>query len=139
MSKTVVSRVDRNLARRLREARREVGLSTRAVASQLPRRFAVSHATIASYENGTTVPPIDVLGALADFYKRTLNWFLDSRDIIGSFRYWNLRARTPLADRRQFAAQAGKWAEAYIGFCCRKDLDFSPLNVPAITFLPVMS
>jgi transcriptional regulator with XRE-family HTH domain len=114
MQKNVVTRVDRNLARRLREARREVGLSTRAVAAQLPRKFAVSHATIASYENGSTVPPIDVLGALADFYKRTLNWFLDSRDTISSFRYWNLRARTSLAERRKFEAQAGKWADAYM-------------------------
>jgi transcriptional regulator with XRE-family HTH domain len=114
MPKTVVNRVDRNLARRLREARREVGLSTRAVADQLPRRFAVSHATIANYENGSTVPSIDVLGALADFYKRTLNWFLDSRDTISGFRYWNLRPRTSLAERRQFEAQAGKWADAYM-------------------------
>jgi transcriptional regulator with XRE-family HTH domain len=112
--KNVVNRVDRNLARRLREARREAGLSTRAVVAQLPRRFAVSHTTIASYENGSTIPPIDVLGALADFYKRTLNWFLDSRDTISSFRYWNLRARTPLTERRQFEAQAGKWADAYM-------------------------
>ena len=68
MAKNVVRRVNINLALRLREARRETGLSTRAVAAKLPRRFSVSHATIASYENGTTVPPVDLLGALADFY-----------------------------------------------------------------------
>ena len=65
MAKTIVTRVDRNLARRLREARREVGLSTRAVCAKLPRRLKVSHTTLASYENGTTMPPTDVLAALA--------------------------------------------------------------------------
>lgn len=114
MAKTVVTRVDRNLARRLREARREAGLSTRAVADRLPRRLKVSHTTIASYESGSTVPPIDVLGALADLYTRTLNWFLDSRDTISDFRYWNLRSRAPLTERRKFEAQAGKWADAYM-------------------------
>jgi len=76
MAKNTVSRVDRNLARRLREARRETGLSVRSVAAKLPARVSVSHSTIASYENGTTVPPIDVLAALADVYQRTLTWFL---------------------------------------------------------------
>lgn len=114
MAKSIVRRVNVNLARRLREARRETGLSTRAVAARLPRRFAVSHATIASYENGTTVPPVDQLGALADFYKRPLNWFLENRDTIGVFRYRNLPSRVPLSERRQFEAIAGKWADAYL-------------------------
>ena len=114
MSKKIVTRVNINLARRLREARREAGLSTRAVAAKLPRRFAVSHATVASYENGTTVPPIDVLGAFADFYKRPLNWFLENRDTLGGFRFRNLRSRVPLAERRQFEAVASKWADAYL-------------------------
>lgn len=114
MAKSVVIRIDRNLARRLREARREVGLSTRAVSAKLPRRFAVSHTTIASYENGTTTPPIDILGALATLYQRPLNWFLENRESLGEFRYRNLRARTPLAERRQFEAVSCKWAEAYL-------------------------
>ena len=114
MAKKTVNRVDRNLARRLREARREVGLSTRAVCIKLPRRFTVSHATISSYENGTTTPPVDVLAALADVYHRPLNWFLDSRETLSGFRYRNLKQRSPIAERRQFEAQAGKWAEAYL-------------------------
>jgi Zn-dependent peptidase ImmA (M78 family) len=114
MAKNIVHRVSLNLARRLREARRETGLSTRAVAARLPRRFAVSHATIASYENGTTVPPVDLLGVLANFYKRPLNWFLEDRDTLGEFRYRNLPSRVPLTEKRQFEAIAGKWAEAYL-------------------------
>jgi Zn-dependent peptidase ImmA (M78 family)/transcriptional regulator with XRE-family HTH domain len=113
VAKNVVNRIDRNLALRLREARREIGLSTRAVASKLPKRLAVSHTTIASYENGTTVPPVDVLGALATTYGRTLNWFLENRRGLDAFRYRNLKPRVRLHDKRQFEALAGKWVDAY--------------------------
>ncbi len=57
MKKTILARIDRNLARRLREARREVGLSTRSVAKMLPRRLAISHATVASYEKRSNNSP----------------------------------------------------------------------------------
>lgn len=114
MAKKVVNRVDRNLARRLREARREVGFSTRAVCAKLPRRLAVSYTTLSSYENGTTAPSVDVLAALADVYHRPLNWFLDNRETLSGFRYRNLKQRSPVAEKRQFEAQAGKWAEAYL-------------------------
>jgi Zn-dependent peptidase ImmA (M78 family)/transcriptional regulator with XRE-family HTH domain len=105
--------VNRNLARRLREARREAGYSTRAVAERLPKRIAVSHVTIAGYENGTSMPPVDVLAALADLYKRTINWFLENRESLGAFRYRNLPSRVPVTEQRRFEALAGKWADAY--------------------------
>lgn len=114
MPKNIVTRLDRNLARRLREARRESGLSTRAVAASIPRRLAVSHTTIANYENGIAVPPVDVLAALANLYKRPLNWFLENRETLGEFRYRNLRSRVALSDQRRFEATAGKWADAYL-------------------------
>ncbi len=79
-----------------------------------PGGSAVSHVTIASYEKGTTVPPVDVLAALADIYRRTLNWFLDQREGLTDFRYRNLKARVGLAEQRQFEALAGKWVEAYV-------------------------
>jgi Zn-dependent peptidase ImmA (M78 family)/transcriptional regulator with XRE-family HTH domain len=113
LSKNILNRIDRNLARRLREARREVGLSTRAVAKELPRRLAVSHVTIAAYENGTTTPPIDVLAAIADLYRRPLNWFLENRETLEGFRYRNMSSRIRLSDQRQFEALACKWADAY--------------------------
>ncbi len=128
MPKNIVTRLDRNLARRLREARRESGLSTRAVASSIPRRLAVSHTTIANYENGITVPPIDVLAALANLYKRPLNWFLENRETLGDFRYRNLRSRVPLSEQRRFEATAGKWADAYLNL--DKFLDSHPPRKP---------
>jgi len=114
MPKKKFSRIDKNLARRLKEARQEVGLSVRAVATGLSKIHSISHTTIASYENGTTVPPIDVLGLLADIYQRPVNWFLDSRESLSGVRYLNLQSRVPLSEQRRYAAQAGKWAEAYI-------------------------
>src|SRR5436190_2058470 len=109
MTKKTVNRVDRNLARRLREARREMGFSIRVVCSKLPRRLAVSPTTLSSYENGTTTPPMDVMAALADALQRPLTWFLENRDTLSGFRYRNLKQRTPVLERRQFEAQAGKW------------------------------
>jgi len=113
VSKNVILRLDRNLARRLREARREVGISTRTASQRLPKKIAVSHVTIASYEKGLTTPPINVLGAMAALYQRPINWFLENRETLSGFRYRNLHARVPLSDQRQFEAIAGKWAEAY--------------------------
>lgn len=113
VAKKIIQRVDRNLARRLGEARREVGLSTRAVAAKLPQRVAVSHTTIASYEKGTAMPPIDVLAALADLYRRPLNWFLEDRGSFSNVRLRNAKARIGVAERRQYQALAEKWSEAY--------------------------
>ncbi len=114
MSKSIVKRIDKNLARRLKEARREVGMSTRAVSDKLPKRLTVSHTTIASYENGVALPPIDVLAALSGIYGRPINWFLESRDTLSDFRYFNLQCRVPLSEQRTYAAQAGKWIEGYL-------------------------
>lgn len=112
--KNVVSRLDRNLARRLKEARKETGLSVRSVAAKLPKRLAVSHTTIASYENGTTAPPIGILSELANIYSRPINWFLNRREILSGVRYLNLQSRVPLAAQQKYVAQAGKLAEGYI-------------------------
>ncbi len=114
MAKNIVSRVDRNLARRLREARREVGLSTRDAVKRLPKRLSVSHTMLARYENGETVPAVDVLAGLADIYGRTINWFMESRECLTGFRYRNLPSRVSLGDRRQFEALASKWTDAYL-------------------------
>lgn len=113
MAKQIVNRVHRNLARRLRDARREIGLSTRAVAERVSRRIPISHTTIAAYENGVTMPPIDVLAVMADLYGRTLNWLLDDRNTFSSVRLRNVTSRVGINDRRQFEAVAAKWSDAY--------------------------
>lgn len=113
MAKRIINRVDRNLARRLRDARRETGRSTRAISELLPRRVRVSHTSLAAYENGTVMPPIDVLAALADIYQRTLNWFLDDRNTFSVLRLCNAKSRLGVLERRQYEAVAQKWSEAY--------------------------
>ena len=92
---------------------RELGLSTRAVAARISRRIPVSHTTIAAYENGVTMPPIDILAALADLYGRTLNWLLDDRNTFSGVRLRNVTSRVGINDRRQFDMVAAKWSDAY--------------------------
>lgn len=111
--KRIVNRVDRHLARRLLEARRETGKSTYSVVDDLPKRVAISHATLAAYERGESSPPIDVLAALADYYHRPLNWFLEARDSLEGLRYRNLPSRIGVKEKRQFEATAAKWVDAY--------------------------
>jgi len=112
--KNIVKRSDRNLALRLREARKEVGLSVRSASEHLPAAYRVSHSTIASYEKGVSVPPINVLASLASVYERPITWFLEKRESLSNVRYLNMEPRVALCDQRQYAGQAGKWAEAYI-------------------------
>jgi Zn-dependent peptidase ImmA (M78 family) len=112
VQKKVINRIDRNLCRRLREARQETGLSTRAVAAKLPKRAAVSYVTLAAYEKGESVPPVNVLAALADLYGRTLNWFLEDRDALAGFRYRNKKSGVGVLDQKRFEATAAKWVDA---------------------------
>ncbi|MCA9111591.1 MAG: ImmA/IrrE family metallo-endopeptidase [Planctomycetaceae bacterium] len=101
------------MGRRLKDARQEVGLSTRKVCEKLPKRINLSHTRLATFENGEASVPIDVLTALASIYDRPLNWFLESSKSLSGFRYRNLRSRVKVKEKRQFEALATKWAEAY--------------------------
>jgi Zn-dependent peptidase ImmA (M78 family)/transcriptional regulator with XRE-family HTH domain len=120
VARNVIYRVNRNLARRLSEARQERGLSTREVCDLLRELMpddAVSHATLASYERGDTSPSIPVLTVIAEVYKRPVEWFLgtiDASEVLTGFRYRNLKSRVRLGDQRQFEASASKWVDAYV-------------------------
>ncbi len=81
-------------------------------------------------KKGVTTPPIDVLAALGDLYRRPLNWFLENRDVLNGFRYRNLKSRVRLQDQRQFEAITAKWAEAY--FNLRKHLGSGPTPWPSV-------
>ena len=50
------------------------------------------------------MPPVDVLAALADMYKRPLNWFLENRTTLDCFRYRNMRSRVRLSNQRHSSA-----------------------------------
>jgi Zn-dependent peptidase ImmA (M78 family) len=106
--------VRENIAGKLRAARRLSGLSTRAVADKLLKRFPISHATIANYESAKTVPPMDILAALAWLYERPINWFLEGGLSLTGVRYRNLRSRVRISQLHQFEASVQRWLEAYV-------------------------
>lgn len=103
-----------SLASKLKAARTLAGMSTRTVAEKLSKRFPISHATVANYEIGRTVPPMDVLGALADLYGRPLNWFLERGRSLAGVRYRNLKSRVRMMDIHRFEADIQRWLDAYV-------------------------
>ncbi len=103
-----------SLASKLKTARSLTGLSTRAVAAGLARRFPISHATVANYEAGRFVPPLDVLAALAELYDRPLNWFLETGKSLTGVRYRNLKSRVRISDLHQYEAEVQRWIDAYV-------------------------
>jgi Zn-dependent peptidase ImmA (M78 family)/DNA-binding XRE family transcriptional regulator len=106
--------VRENLASKLKTARSLTGMSTRAVSAKLAKRFAVSHATLANYESGRTVPPMDVLAALAELYERPLNWFLEGGKSLTGVQYRNLKSRVRMSDLHTFEANVQRWIDAYV-------------------------
>ncbi len=106
--------VRESLANKLKSARKFVGMSTRAVASKLGKRFPVSHATIANYENGKWVRLVDFIAAIAEIYERPINWFLErGRGLVG-VRYRNLKSRVNASELHRFEADVQRWTDAYV-------------------------
>ena len=103
-----------SLAAKLKTARSLAGMSTRRVAEVLSARFSISHATIANYETGRTVPPIDVLAALATIYERPMNWFLERGKGLTDVRYRNVRSRVKTTDLHRYEAEVQRWIDGYV-------------------------
>ena len=64
---------------KLQSARIATGMSTRNVAQSLQPRFKISHATIANYEKGRSVPTLDVLAVLSNLYEHRSTGSLNQR------------------------------------------------------------
>ncbi|MFO0826711.1 MAG: XRE family transcriptional regulator [Phycisphaerales bacterium] len=105
--------LEATLGAQLKLAREATGMSTRTVARRLGRRFPISHATVANYERGDSVPPMSVLAALATLYDRQPNWFLSPQSRLEGVRYRNLKSRVSLRDRVVFEASCQRWLQAY--------------------------
>jgi transcriptional regulator with XRE-family HTH domain len=103
-----------SLSTKLKIARLSMTISTRTVAERLNRRFPISHATIANYEAGKFVPPLDVLAALAELYDRPLNWFLERGETLAGIRYRNLKSRVRASDLHRFEADVQRWIDAFV-------------------------
>ncbi len=118
--------VRESLASKLKTARSLSGLSTRAVAARLLKRFPVSHATIANYESGRSVPPLDVLAVLADLYDRPMNWFLERGRGLTGVQYRNLKSRVRASELHRFEAEVQRWTDAYVALEHRLNRPLSP-------------
>lgn len=105
------------VASKLKEARAASGLSTHSAAALVAKRFpglSLSHASIANYEKTATMPPVDVIGALAMIYERPVNWFFERGLPLTGIRYRFLSSKTRIKERHQFEHQCQYWLEAYI-------------------------
>ncbi len=120
------SDVRQNLATKLKTARSLTGMSTRAVAAKVDKRFPISHATIANYESGRSVPPMDVLVALADLYERPINWFLEHGKGLTGIRYRNLKSRLKVGDLHRYEAEVQRWIDGYVALESRLKQPLTP-------------
>jgi Zn-dependent peptidase ImmA (M78 family) len=104
----------RQVGDRLRAAREALGYSTRIVSRELSRRgLPVSHATVANYESGRTIPGMPTIEALAAFYGKPAEWFLGSGPVLNGVRYRCLKA-VKVSEKRAFEGEASGWLQAYI-------------------------
>lgn len=120
-----------SVASKLKTARTSTGLSTRSVASKLSKRFTISHATIANYESGRSVPPLDILSCLAEIYERPINWFLEQGKCLTGIRYRNLKSKVRMTDLHRFEADVQRWVDAYVALETRLK---QPLKATIIDF-----
>lgn len=118
--------VQKSLASKLRTARSITALSTRAVAKLLEPLFPISHSTIANYEKGVSVPPLDVLAALSKVYDRPLNWFLEPSKGLSGVRYRNVKSKTKSSDLLCFEAGVQRWIDAYVAIESRLNRRLKP-------------
>src|SRR5437763_868226 len=100
-------------AKQLLQARLATGLSTRDVVAKLADTHRVSHATIANYERGRSVPPFPILVALADLYGKPIVWFLQSGPELTGIRYRYRKSKLRRGDQKWFEANTARWLEAY--------------------------
>jgi transcriptional regulator with XRE-family HTH domain len=106
------------VAARLKEARLRSGLSTRAVAAEVAKRFPntpLSHSSIANWEKaGASSPPISGIAMLAEVYERDVAWFLEPSQPLRGVRYRYLSSRVLVRERHQYETEAQHWLEGYV-------------------------
>ena len=103
------------LGEKLKTARMAAGMSTRRVAELLPSYgVTLSHATISSYERGTSTPSMDVLVALSELYRRPLQWLMSGRPGLTGVRYRRQKSGLRVADLALFETTCQRHFEAYV-------------------------
>ena len=117
------------LGNKLKQARLAKGWSTRTVSEHLKKRVPVSHATLSNYEKDATLPPVDIISALATLYERPVNWFLGQGPVLKGVRYRNLKSKVGVRARHQFEGEVQRWLDAYIAI---ENLIDQPLSEDAV-------
>ena len=81
------------LGQKLRAARAATGKATRTVAREATRRgVPMSHATLANYERGDTMPPVPTLRLLAAIYECPFEQLVDDTPALAGARYRALKS-----------------------------------------------
>lgn len=123
-----------SLGERLKLARVAAGLTTREAASSLPDDCRVSHVMIGKYERNLVMPPLDIMAALANLYRRAVTWFLSESPGLTGVRYRNAKSKVRDRDRNWFEANAQRWLDAYVRLESRLESPLkSTVKLPAIT------
>jgi len=102
------------LGSRLREARRDAGLSTRATAQRLKDLgHAVSHVTVSKYERNEFSPTHDTLVALASVLGKEPQWFEGTSSYLAGVRFRALKTM-PVREKTAFTQRATPWLRLYV-------------------------
>jgi len=125
------------IGERLKIARAAAGLTTRQVEkalSELGDDCRVSHAMLGKYERSLAPPPLGVLSALANIYRRHLTSFFSESPRLTGVRYRNAKSKVRDKDRNWFEANAQRWLDAYVRLEKRIDQPLKPVvKIPVVT------
>jgi len=101
------------LGKKLRAARAATGKSTRTVAREATiKGIPMSHATLANYERGDTMPSLPTLKLLARIYECPLEQLMEDTPALSGIRYRALKS-VRVSDRRHFEGEATRWSYVY--------------------------
>jgi len=102
-----------SIGNKLRAARVAAGKSTRVAARETTLRgIPMSHATLANYERGDTMPAMPTLQLLAILYECPHEHLLGSAPTLSGIRYRALKS-VRAKDRRHFEGEATRWMYLY--------------------------
>ena len=104
---------EQHLRGSIAQHRKAAGISTRVLAKALQGKgFDISHATIANYERGMTLPSLAAIAAIADIYGLAVNWFLQADSVLTNVCYRAL-TKVNAKEKRRFEGMSQRWLDGY--------------------------
>ncbi len=105
--------IQASLGPRLREARTEAGLTTRALAQHLKDAgHAVSHVTLSKYERNEFSPTAATLRVIAGIVAKPVEWFEGVEATLSGIRFRALKT-LPVRKKSDFSSLALPWLRLY--------------------------